>query len=378
MKILYIIDSLARSGGAEQSLAAMAPHLRALGVQLEVAYLIERDGLAGQLRDAGAQVTPVLVSGRPQRVVALRRLIAERRPELVHTTLFEADVAGRIAAALARTKVVSSLVNASYTYEHVHDPALSVARVRGAQALDAATAQLVRRFHAISPYVAVAMARRLGISRRRIDVVPRGRDPKQLGERSPERSADARRRFGVPADAPMVVAAARHEHQKGLDVLVRAFPRVLATSPSARLLIAGRDGNLTPTLRQLVEDSGASASITLLGARDDVADLIAASDVFVSPSRWEGFGSVLLEAMALGAPIIASRVPAIEQTVDTTATLVAPGDPQQLASAITALLQDQHGAQDQAVRARRRFDENFTISRISEGMMEFYERAVAG
>jgi glycosyltransferase involved in cell wall biosynthesis len=379
MRILYVIDSLARSGGAEQSLLAVVPHLVSVGVDLEVAHLVDRPGLADEIRAAGASVTAVAAGGRLGRVAAIRRLVRTSRPDLVHTTLFEADVAGRLAAALSRTPVVSSLVNTSYGPEHVGDPSLRSWRVRSAQAVDAATAQLGRRFHAISWHVAATMSARLHVPRDRIDVIPRGRDPQALGRRTPERSAKVRRLLGLPAEAPLVVAAARHERQKGLDVLVDAFPLVVADCPDARLVIAGRTGNATPDLEALVERHGLNQRVHLLGARSDVADLIAAADAFVAPSRWEGLGSVLLEAMALEAPIVASRLPAIEETVGTEcAVLVPSGDPQALATALVATLIDAPQAQGRSRSARERFQANFTVDRVAAQMVTFYDRALSG
>ena len=123
MHVLYVIDSLDRPGGAEQALAAMAPPLVAAGVRLDIAYLTERPGFQDDLRAAGAEVFPVIESDRRRRTRGLASLVRERRPDLVHTTLYEADLAGRVAATMTRTPVVSSLVNVAYGPEHRNAPA---------------------------------------------------------------------------------------------------------------------------------------------------------------------------------------------------------------------------------------------------------------
>jgi glycosyltransferase involved in cell wall biosynthesis len=379
VRVLYVIDSLARSGGAEQSLLAMVPGLVTGGVDLTVAHLMDRPGLSAEIQAAGAAVRAVPEVGRAARVVHLRRLVRATRPDLVHTTLFEADVAGRLAAALAHTPVVSSLVNASYGPEHRKDPALRQWRVRGVQALDAATAQWVRRFHAISTHVAESMATRLRVPLSRIDVIPRGRDPEAIGQRTADRSARARRLLGVPSEAPLVVAAARHERQKGLDVLVDSFSTVAADCPDARLVIAGRIGNATREIEAIVARRGLTDRVQLLGTRSDVAELIGASDVFVAPSRWEGLGSVLIEAMALEAPIVASRIPAIEETVGPggCAVLVPPEDPTALAAAILSTLADPNEARARGRRARERFLAQYSIDHVTRQMLAFYRLAIA-
>ncbi|HXF56074.1 MAG TPA: glycosyltransferase family 4 protein [Actinomycetota bacterium] len=374
MRVLYIIDSLG-GGGAEHSLAAMAPHLVAGGIDLEVAYLKERPGLHDQLQAGGVRLFSLAgEGGRAGWVRRARRLILERRPALVHTTLFEADLAGRTAASLTRTPVVSSLVNDAYGPRHVHDPGLKPWKVRGAQLADLLTARVVRRFHAVSGAVADAMSRRLLIPRDRIVVIPRGRDPVSLGVRTPTRRRAARGRLGVPESTPLIVAAARHEWQKGLDVLLEAMPRILAHVPDAHLLIAGREGRATRELAELRARLGPPNRVRFLGPRGDVPDLLCAADVFVLPSRWEGFPGLLIEAMALETPIVATDLPAVREAVGGSgvAVLVPPDDPAALASAVAQTLRQPETAADRAREGRRRFLDHFTVERVAARMFEFY------
>ena len=112
----------------------------------------------------------------------------------------------------------------------------------------------------------------------------------------------------------IVAAAARHEHQKGLDVLVEALAAVRRAHPDAQLVVAGREGVTTDLLRATAAHDGTTAAVHLLGARTDVPDLVAAADVFVARSRWEGLGSAVVEAMGIGTPIVASDVAAIRPT----------------------------------------------------------------
>jgi glycosyltransferase involved in cell wall biosynthesis len=381
VRILYLIDSLT-AAGAERSLAAMAPGYADRGLQLEVAFLHDRPGVQAELEAAGARLFCLAgPGGRPGWVRRAHRLVASRRPDLVHTTLFEADVAGRVAAGLAGVPVVSSLVNVAYGAEQV--PVLGVRRwkLRGAQLLDAATARRVVRFHAITGHVAEVMARRLRVPRDRIEVIPRGRDPGRLGRRDPERRARARAGLGVADGAPLVLAAARQEHQKGLDVLLEALPGVLDRHPEARLLLAGRDGHQTPLLRAAAARPGLAGRVAFLGPRDDVAELLCAADVVAIPSRWEGLSNVLIEAMALEAPIVVSDLPVLEDAVgggDDMALVVRPGDAAQLAGAISATLDDPAAAAERARRARHRFLERFTIDRVVDQMAGFYRRALTG
>lgn len=378
MRLLYFIDSLSRAG-AEQSLVALAPIYADRGLSLEVAYLYERPGLRDDLLRAGARLFP-LTDGR-SRLGWIRRasaLVEERRPDLIHTTLFEADLVGRIASTLRRVPVVSSLVNVAYGPEQLRDPLLVPWKVRAAQMVDSLTAQRVVRFHAVSTHVADVMSGRLHIPRERIDVIPRGRDPRELGTRTKERRVEARRRLGLASDTRLILAVARHEHQKGLDVLLEAFPAVLRGIPSTRLAIAGREGTQTPALKEAVDRLGLGAGVELLGARSDVPDLFCAADVFSFPSRWEGLPGALLEAMALEAPIVANDIPSVREVLgdETRGWLVPVGSSGVLAKTIVEALSDDQEAKRRVALAKARFSETFTIDRVADSMIAFYEQVL--
>jgi glycosyltransferase involved in cell wall biosynthesis len=373
MHILYFIDSLV-SAGAEQSLAAVAPYLVEAGVKLDVAYLHERPGLHDQLRSAGASVVHVGGSGRIEWARRATRMVRERRPDLVHTTLFEADIAGRIGARIAGVPVVSSLANEAYSERQFADPSFSNIRLRGARACDRLTGRWVARWHAVSHAVAEPMAARLRIPRSRIEVIHRGRDERLLGERTIERAKAARASLVIESETPLVVAAARHEYQKGLDLLIRSWPAVLQKVPEARLFVVGREGNQTIDLQALIESNGVGDSATLLGARNDVAELLCAANVLVSPSRWEGFGGTVLEGMALEAPIVATDIPPVREIADgeDICVFVPVEDPAALARGIAETLECRDLAARRARRARDRFLSEFTIGAVAQRTLDFY------
>jgi glycosyltransferase involved in cell wall biosynthesis len=305
------------------------------------------------------------------------RLVRSLQPDLVHTTLFEADIAGRLAGALTRTPVVSSLVND--TYGSGFGTNIPKVRLRAAQLLDAASARAVRRFHAVTGAIADNMARRLLIARMKIDVIGRGRDPIVLGRRTSERRKQARVMLGVGDDETLLLCAARHEYQKGLDVLIAAMPDVLKAVPSARVLVAGREGAATPELHELIERLRLHDVVRLGGHRPDVADILCAADVFILPSRWEGLPGAVIEALALEAPIVSSDLTGVRDIVEKDlGSLVPPEDPVALATAIVDSVRDSEATTERARRGRIRFEEHFTIEAVSSRMVEFYERALEG
>lgn len=378
-RVLYLIDSLA-AGGAERSLVDMAPRLVDLGVQLEVAVLVDRPGLAAELKARGVPVHVVGGSWRGAQYSRLIRFLRSYRPDLLHTTLYESDILGRLAASPLRIPVVTTLANTPYGREHAEEAGVNRLALRAAQAADMATARVVRRFHAVSQATAGAYVHRLHLDSRRVQVIPRGRDQSRLGRRTGERRQEVRTSLGVGPNTPLILAAGRQEPQKGFDVLLRALPSVLEKAPGCVLLIAGREGRETGRLRSIVADQAISGSVRLLGERHDVPDLLAAADVFVLSSHREGLPGVVLEAMALEAPIVASDLPTVREAVPSGdfAELVPAGDPVALGRAITSTIVDAAGSAERATACRRRFEQQFDIDAVSREVVQFYRKALSG
>ncbi|MEI7591683.1 MAG: glycosyltransferase family 4 protein [Actinomycetes bacterium] len=380
MNILYLIPSLGGSGGAEQAVAAMAEPLQKRGIRLDVAIFSSDDALRGPIESAGGRVIKLDADSIWTRVTHMRRLVSERQPDLVHTTLFDADIPGRIAAKLAGVPVVSSLVNVAYGPEQLTNPDLVSWKVELACRADRLTSRIPSRFHALSDHVALTMGARLNIRPELIEVIPRGRDLGRLGQLSTTRRARVRQSLGIDDERPLIIAAARHEFQKGLDVLLRAWPIVRRAEPTAELRLGGRRGAQSPLIDELIAHAGPTSGIVDIGLRDDVPDLLCAADTFVVPSRWEGLGSVLIEAMALGTPVVATGVGPIPNMVgDGWARLVSSDDGQSLADGIVATIRQSAAERDtRASVASNRFSDLYSIDVVANATSAFYHRALGG
>lgn len=375
-RVLLVLDSLV-PGGAERSTVALLPHLIDRGVVPEVAVLHDRPGLQDDVVTLGVALHRVEPGGGRRRWIGgLRALIDARAPDLVHTSLFEADLCGRIAAATRRVPAVSSLATEAYGSDHLGSPQFSRVKVRASQLADLATARSARRLHAVSAHVADAMARHLRYPRERIDVVYRGRPDHALPP-SFDRAA-SRRELGLTAGQSAVLVVARHERVKGIDRVVDAFPSVIGAVPGAALLIAGREGEHTAELERQVADLALDDDVRFLGHRGDIASLLAASDAFVLPSRREGLPGSLIEAMAATTPAVVADLPQVrEVATEQHARLVDAGKRVDLAAALVETLVDTAAARARATLARQRFLDRFTIERSADGMAAFYDRALA-
>jgi len=381
VSVFHVINGLG-TGGAERSLAEMIPHFRELGVESSIVYSYRRgEGVHEDVQAMGIPIHQLAGSGILTRTLSLRRLIRSHAPDLLHTTIFESDVVGRLAAMGTGIPVLTSLVNTSYVPSRVAtDPNVSRVKLGVYQWIDGLTARnLTTWFHAITHAVKNATVADLGVASDRVTVIERGRDPARLGEPAPERTRIAREGLGIDPDAEVILNIGRQEFQKGQAVLLEALRDLQESRPNLICLIAGRTGNASPSLQELHETLPAKDRVRFLGHRDDIPELLAAADLFVFPSHFEGLGGSVIEAMALGLPVVCSRIPALEEVVDEgeNALLVAPGSPQELARAISTLLDDAEMRKNFSAHSRKIFLERFTLKMIAEKMAALFRTVAA-
>jgi glycosyltransferase involved in cell wall biosynthesis len=378
--VLFVISRLDGTGGAGRSVAELIPRLRNVGVRAEaVCFRRSGEGLEDDLEGAGIPVHVLEADHLPTAIWRLRRLLRERRPDVLHTTLYTADQAGRLAAWRTHTLVVSSIVNPTRDPVLLHEDDCPRWRRRLLWLLDAWTARhLTARLHAITHAVKDSAVRGLRVRPDRVVVVHRSREPGRLGQPGATRRLRARRALGL-GNARIVLNVGRQAPQKGQVHLIDAFAEMASTHPDAVLLVAGAPGPSTRALEARIRERGMSDRIRLLGHREDVADLLASADVFAFPSLYEGLGGAVLEAMALGTPVVASDLPAVREiTGDGEAALLVPaGDPKALAAALARVLDEPDLAATLDARGRSRYIECFTPEVEVAAMVELYRNAVA-
>lgn len=365
-RVLFVIPGLG-PGGAERSLAEEMPGLLARGIDGHVAcFRVRHEGVHERV----ASMVPVHVlppAGRAGRMTSLRDLVRRTRPGLIHTSVLPADLMGRLVGAVTRTPVVSTLVNTTHDPSRLADPRVARPAFEAYRLADAGTAQLCAGFRALTPAVKSSSAQTLHVSPDLIVVIPRGRDLKALASSQLSR-ADARAALGIHPDAFVVGNVARQEYQKGLDTLVRAFRLLRPTVPRAVLVQAGRTGSHSEVIARVGRDSGIPPSaLRQLGYRPDISEVVLpACDVFAFPSRYEGFGGAVLEAAAVGLPIVASDLPALREVLGHAATFVAPDDVQGWAGALAAVARsDLDPPLPEVVETVQRFDIDAVVPQVA-------------
>ena len=293
------------------------------------------------------------------RLPGLVRAIGIERPAVFHAHLnWQLSCKfGLVAAACRRVPAVVATV-------HLFVEALMNRNVR---LQVRAVAAGVDRYVAVARHLRDRLALGIGLPERKLRVVANGIDPAPF-TRAPDAALRSQLLTGV--DRPLVFTAARLAPQKGLDVLLAAAALV----PEAVFAIAG-DGPERTALETRAAALGVAERVRFLGARDDVPALLAACDLFVLPSHYEGLPLSLLEAMAAAKPVVATRIGGPDEVVANgeTGILVPPGDAAALASAIWALLAQPERARRSGEAGRERLRAHFSVRTMIDGVTAVYE-----
>lgn len=184
-----------------------------------------------------------------------------------------------------------------------------------------------------------------------------------------------RTREGIPAGARVVLCVSNFYPYKGLPDLVEAAGYVASREPEVLFLLVGRDAGTMEACRERVREQGLGNAVLFPGSRTDVFDLLRACDLFVHPSREEGFSNAILEAMAAGVPVVACEVGGNPEAIrdGVTGLLVPPGNPRALADGILRLLREPGPRVAMGTKGRERAESEFSLDRMVREMEGLYD-----
>jgi glycosyltransferase involved in cell wall biosynthesis len=213
-----------------------------------------------------------------------------------------------------------------------------------------------------------------GIPAARVVVVHDGIDVERVTKVP---AADIHQTFWFPKGAPVIVNVGALVNHKGQKFLIDAMAQVRRHIPDAQLVIFG-EGDLREALKRQIHELGLDKHVLLAGFRDDVLGLTRSADLFVMSSVTEGLGSAVLDAMALGLPVVGTRAGGIPEAVDdgVTGRLVPPGRADALADAIVLMLRDPATRRHMGEAGRERVNAEFGVDRLVEGTLAAYRRVV--
>jgi glycosyltransferase involved in cell wall biosynthesis len=354
---VVLATSLPHGGPVEQALV-LAGALVALGVDVDA--VVATPELAERFGSAGARVALIGLRSPADAAGAARLARFARGADVVHAHDRRTGLWVRLGPRPRRGGL--RVYTAHGIPFEFHPPPVGSERpgLRALVAYRGLDAALSRRSDAtIVPSQALAddLATRLGYPRDQLVVVPNGI------------------RIGPPVDprGQLVGTLSVHERFKGLDVFARAAAVLARERPELRFALFGA-GSQTGDLRELVDGLGIGDRTAFPGFRP-AEEAFAQLGVYVLSSYWENAPMALLEAMAAGVPIVATGVHGVPEIVDeSTARMVAPGDPEALASAVAATLDDAEGTARRTAAARRRVGERFSAEANARAILALYER----
>lgn len=365
---LALVTTELAVGGAERCLVNLACGLarrqfEPVVYSLRPAPVGPAGALVEQLRAERIATRFLGVSSSWQALSAVRQLTAllrEQRPALLQSFLYHANVIGSLAARRARVRRVVTGIR-------VADPRSW--RNRWERWVTRSADRVV----CVSEAVAQFMQTRVGVPERQLLVIPNGIDVARYSHvtpASPDELELSTARRGL-------VCVGRLHPQKGFDWLLPLAARFLPRLPDHDLVIVGA-GDEEANLRRLAVDLGIESRVRLVGWRAParIPAILAAADVVLIPSRWEGMPNVLLEAMAAGRPVVATRVEGVPEVLGPLADIqaVAPGDADAFIASVLKLASQPGEAAAWGDRNRQRVAEHFSLDAMVDRYADLYRQ----
>jgi len=372
IRILYVIGNTS-FGGGERGFGQLSTGLSRSRFRT---FLAAHPGgeLEEIVRQAGVTFFPVDMS-RKVNFTTLRQLstlISQNSIHIVHSMGSRADFFARLACKnRPSTAVVSTVAMPVEGYD--------VGRIRKAvyKIADRYTARYVTRFIAVSKALKGRLIRDRGMTADRVSVIYNGVELVRYNPHLYE-PEEIRRSLSITDDYPVIGTIGRLVYQKGFSHFLEAARYVYSKKQKVRFVIVGQ-GPEEAALKHLAESLGISQVCTFAGLRFDVAPILSAFDLFVLSSVLEGLPRIVIEAMAMKRPIIATDIDGVreELTHNETGLLVPPANSKALANAILSLLEDRDKARQLGSEARKRAEQLFDLENTIKRVENLYEEVLA-
>lgn len=360
MRILHINTEKNWRGGEQQTLNL----LQGLKKRNIPSHLLCQPGfpMEEKAKKAEMEVFPVAMHGEADLLASyrLRRLIKRFNYDIIHSHTSHAHTLAFFASLGTKSRL---LVSRRVDFSIFRHSFLGLNGIKYRYMAD--------YYIAISHKIKDVLVRD-GIPAHRIFVVHSGIDPERFAGTSTEHLV---KEFNIKSDEPVVVNVAHLAWVKGQQYLVEAIPLVLARISNARFFIVG-GGELIGELKALASSLGLNKELIFTGFRQDVGDFYQIADVFVMSSVQEGLGTAVMDALAMGKPVVAANSGGIPEIIrdGETGRLVAPADPAALAQGIIELLSYPEEAKRMASRGQEVVSQDFSIDVMIDKNIEVYRQ----
>ena len=369
IKVFVLIKGLGL-GGAEKLLEASIPYFDRSQFDYEIGYLLPwKNALAPAFQEAGI---PVFCLDQRQpydlRILPkLRGLLRNRKVDVLHLHLPYSGILGRLTSQFAPVQAVVYTEHNVWERYHWLTAAMNRLTFRWNDAVIAVSEEVersIRAGYAVNgrPHLGTILN---GVDRERLALLAQG-------------SQTVREEFGIPPTHRLVAHVASFTPKKRHSDLLRAARLVLDQNPAVTFLLVGQ-GPLQEAIKAEAERLGVTNNVIFAGFRRDVPRLVAAADLFVLSSLYEGLPISLLEAMALGTPVVATRVGGIPEVITdgVEGCLVDPQQPEQMAQRVLGLLGDAERRQRFAENGLRKVRDQFDIRKMVANTENLYREVLA-
>jgi glycosyltransferase involved in cell wall biosynthesis len=368
-KILYVVDGF-RLGGAEKKLFEKIRYLDKSQYDIHICNIGPTGPLVTMVNELNVPVAQIQRKHRFDFLVVskLVKYLKKEKFDIVQTILFYADFVGAIAAKVAKVPAVISWETVSHSGNYYHRKWIQRTGYKFAM-------KFVNVIIGVSQETKNSIVVNRNIRAEKIRVIHYGVDNSKFKLLSKDERDKKRAEFQIPEDAFVIAVIARLEPQKGHNVLFDAIENMLNANKKLYLLIAG-DGVMSDTLRDRVAQKNNNQYIQILGARDDIQEILNAADLFCLPSIvGEGLPNVILEAMACGLPVLATNVGGASEVVTDTVNgfVVKPNDALQLQEKIEFIMNNRCILSELKNGALSAIKGHFSLSRQLHEFDELYQ-----
>lgn len=374
IKVLQVIGG-SEFGGAVWIILGYIQMLQEHG--FEVLVNTSTQAVADVFRNAGCEIIPIHQMRRQINPVLdavsirkLARICRDRDIEIVHTHTSKGGFLGRAAARIAGVPIVIHTAHGFAFHENS-----SGAAIRTYAGIERMAAHWCDRITTVSDFHR-DWALRLKIAPAdKIVTVHNGIAPERL-ELTRDRS-DARKELGCDENNILLGVVGRLAAQKGLESMLEVMPKIISERPETRLVIVG-EGPVEGKLKNQCKRLGLCNYVVFTGFRSDIGDMLNACDIVLSPSLREGLSVSIMEAMAMGKPLVVTDISSNRELIEdgVSGLVVAPDSPEAIAAAIEIFIADSELSISMGNSAKKRFEANFTETIMKKKLWDLYENLI--
>ncbi len=363
-KIIHLVESLNEIGGMERIVAEIVAHLNKEEFEAEIWCVHQGGKFAEELRKQGLSVKILNISNYYNllNILKLAWYLKRSKADIVHTHLYFASTIGRIAGRIAGVKVLINHVHSSYW--HYSPRNLSIERL---------LSKITDKIICVSDHTKDFVINHEKIKPSRVKVIYNGISCIDTCSRQ-----EARQSFSVGPQEIIIISVANLLENKGHKVLLKALSLLGIQERKVKCWIVGQ-GAMAEELKEYARQLNLDSRIVFWGERQDVPQLLTASDIFVLASiHREGLSVSVLEAMAYQVPVIATKVGGIPEAIEdgVSGLLIAPNDPVALAAAIEELISSQEKRLEYAQAGVKKFKEKFEFKNMIVRIEKLYRECL--